>query len=191
MAGIRARDVNHRLGTLRFVQSPERMANRNEHLPGRQIERIGAEYRTDGIRMGTYEVSERRACRVIRLSRATIRYRSIRPPQDALHKRIREIAQVRIRSGYKRIHVLFRRKGIHVNHKRIYRLYCEEGLQLRTKRPRQYMSAAHRREQIKATQPNQYWSMDFVADRFGDGKRFRAQTVVDIYTRECLTIYPG
>ena len=141
--------------------------------------------------MGTYEVSERRACRVTRSSRATIRYRSIRPPQDALRKRIREIAQVRIRYGYKRIHVLLRREGVHANHKRIYRLYCEEGLQLRTKRPRRNVSAAHRRERIKATQPNQYWSMDFVADRCEDGKRFRALTVVDIYTRECLAIYPG
>ena len=105
--------------------------------------------------------------------------------------RIREIARVRVRYGYKRIHVLLAREGIQANHKRIYRLYCEEGLQLRAKRPRRHVSASHRKEAIKAIRPNQYWAMDFVSDQLVGSKRFRALTVVDVYTRECLAITPG
>ncbi len=93
---------------------------------------------------------------------------------------------MRVRYGYRRIRVLLAREGIKVNHKRIYRLYCEEGLQLRTKRPRRHVSAAHRTESVKARYPNQYWSMDFVTDQLAGGNRFRALTVVDVYTRECL-----
>ena len=138
-----------------------------------------------------YSASERRVCDVIELSRATLRYQFKRDHQDALRQRIREIAQVRVRYGYKRIHVLLAREGIKANHKRIYRLYCEEGLQLRAKRPRRHVSASHRKESIKASQPNQYWAMDFVSDQLTGGKRFRALTVVDVYTRECLAITPG
>ena len=75
-----------------------------------------------------------------------------------------------------------------VNHKRIYRLYKAEGLNLRTKRPRRRKAAANRMDRIALSAPNQSWSMDFVSDALFDGKKFRALTVVDNFTRECLAI---
>lgn len=104
--------------------------------------------------------------------------------------RLRELAQSRPRYGYLRLLVLLRREGWTVNHKRVYRLYCEEGLSLRTKkRPKR---KCHLRV-IPAgpSGPNERWSMDFVADRLVDGRRFRILTMVDLHTRECLALEAG
>jgi putative transposase len=101
---------------------------------------------------------------------------------------MREIANTRVRFGFWRIYVLIRREGWMVNHKRIYRLYKAEGLNLRTKRPRRRKAAANRMDRIALSAPNQSWSMDFVSDALFDGKKFRALTVVDNFTRECLAI---
>ena len=101
---------------------------------------------------------------------------------------MREIASTRVRFGFWRIYVLLRRAGWKANHKRIYRLYKAEGLNLRTKRPRRRKAAANRMDRIVLTRPNQSWSMDFVSDALFDGRKFRALTVVDNHTRECLAI---
>ena len=110
---------------------------------------------------------------------------------EPLKARMREIASTRVRFGFWRIYVLMRREGWKVNHKRIYRLYKAEGLNLRTKRPRRRKAAANRMDRIELTAPNQSWSMDFVSDALFDGKKFRALTVVDNFTRECLAIEVG
>ena len=102
--------------------------------------------------------------------------------------RINEIARVRVRYGYKRIHVLLVREGWRINHKRVYRIYCEEGLNLRTKRPRRHRSAAPRQQQLPATHFNESWSMDFITDSLFNGRRFRALTLVDNFSRQCLAI---
>lgn len=81
-----------------------------------------------------------------------------------------------------------RQEGWKANHKRVYRLYCQAGLNLRRKRPRRRKAAAHRLERTMLTAPNQVWSMDFVADALFDGRRFRALTVVDNFTKESLAI---
>jgi putative transposase len=133
---------------------------------------------------GGYSVSERRACGVARLARSTERYRSQKDPQTALRLRIREIAQARIRYGYRKIRVLLNREGWKVGKKRVYRLYREEGLGRR-------QVAAHQRERRKPRAPNEVWSLDFVADQLVDGRRFRALTVVDVFTRESLAIEAG
>ena len=102
--------------------------------------------------------------------------------------RLRELAGTRVRYGYRRLTVLLRREGQAVNAKRVYRLYREEGLQVRT--AKRTKRANHVRVPLAgATQPNQRWSMDFVSDRFADGRWFRILTVVDQYTRECLCAY--
>ena len=102
--------------------------------------------------------------------------------------RIRELAGSRVRYGYRRLAVLLRREGWVVNTKRGYRLYREQGLQVRTKKHGK--RAAHTRVRLpEAARPNQRWSMDFVSDRLTDGRWFRILTVVDQYTRECLCIY--
>jgi putative transposase len=141
--------------------------------------------------MEDYRVTERRACGVITISRSVFRYRSIRDGQAALRMRINEIAAVRVRYGYKRIHVLLRREGWPINHKRVYRLYCEEGLNLRAKRPKRRVSAAHRVGRQPAVRVNESWSMDFVTDSLFNGRRFSALTVVDNFSRECLAIEVG
>jgi putative transposase len=138
-----------------------------------------------------YRVSERRACGVARVSVSTFRYVSTREPRTALRQRIREIAQVRVRYGYRKIRVLLNREGWKVGKKLVYRLYREEGLTLRSKPKRRRCAARNPRERIKATVPNQAWSLDFVADQLADGRRFRALTVVDVFTREGLAIEVG
>lgn len=122
------------------------------------------------------------------LQRASWYYRSRKDEQAALRMRIKEIAAVRIRYGYLRIHVLLKREGWKINHKRVYRLYREEGLNLRAKRPRKRVSAAPRIGRSEITGMNQCWSMDFVSDTLFDGRRFRALTIVDNFSRECLGI---
>ena len=136
-----------------------------------------------------YLVSERRACRLAKLPRKMLRYASRRRSQEALRRRIVELARSRVRYGYKRIHVLLMRDGIHVNKKRVHRLYCLEGLQLRSMRPRRSVSAANRQPRRQGpTEPNVAWGMDFVSDQTSGGTKFRALTIVDMFTRECLAI---
>jgi putative transposase len=115
-------------------------------------------------------------------------YRSRRPRQDALRRRIRELAAVRISYGYRRLHVLLRREGWLINHKRVYRLYLEEGLGLKRKKPRRRRAAVARKEKKWASRPNERWAMDFMHDAFFDGRRFRVLTVIDLFTRECLAL---
>ena len=155
---------------------------------------VGAPRRREAVRylQSHYAVSERRACRVTGSARSVHRYEPRRPSQEALRQRIRDLARRRVRYGYKRIHVMLKREGIHVNKKRVHRLYCLEGLQLRAKRPRRHVSAATRQPpRAKPRAPDVAWSMDFVADQTSGGEKFRALTIVDVFTRECLAIEPG
>ena len=92
-----------------------------------------------------YQISERRARRATGLERSSQRYKSVRDPQEALRIRLKDLAAVRIRYGYRRLHVLLRREGWPVNHKRIYLLYSEEGLSIRTKLPRRKRAWRYRR----------------------------------------------
>lgn len=141
--------------------------------------------------MGRYHVSERRACRAARCWRSSLRYQSIRDPLTTLRQRMREVAHARIRYGYRRLWVLLQREGWEVGKHRFYRVYCEEGLALRRKRPWRHATAVHREQRSPATARNDLWSMDFVADELTDGRRFRAFTVIDLFTRECLAIMAG
>ena len=135
-----------------------------------------------------YRIGVRRACDVIRQSRSAWYYQPRENDDAPLLRRIEEIAATRVRYGFRRIFVLLRREGWRANHKRVYRLYCQAGLNLRRKRPRRRKAAAHRLERTVPTAPNQVWSMDFVADALFDGRRFRALTVVDNFTKESLAI---
>jgi putative transposase len=125
-----------------------------------------------------YQVSERRACRVAGVPRTTMRYRSRARDQSPLRQRIRELAAVRVRYGYRRLHILLRREGWRVNAKRVYRLYREEGLSLRLKRPKKRVSVP-RVTPPPAARPNERWSIDFLKDSLADGRAFRVFTVVD------------
>ena len=132
--------------------------------------------------------SERRSCVALGVDRSSVRYVSVKPDQVPLRLRIHDLARTRVRYGYYRICILLRREGWFVNHKRVYRLYREDGLSLRLKRPRRNVSAASRERQPPAAAPNELWSMDFVSDALFDGRRLRALTVVDAHTREALAI---
>jgi putative transposase len=139
-----------------------------------------------------YRVSERRACRVLCMTRGTYRYRSYCDPRTELRMRIREIAQARVRYGYRKIRVLLNREGWEVGKHLVYRLYKEEGLALKRMKPAGRRKAVrHREEKFKPTAPMEAWSMDFVADQLQDGTRFRSLTIVDVHTREAVAIEVG
>jgi len=133
-------------------------------------------------------LSQRRVAGLIPVERGTLRYEHHRDPQDALRVRLRELAGSRVRYGYRRLTVLLKREGWEVNAKRIYRIYTEEGLIVRTKK-RKERAQRQRVAQGAARRPNQRWSMDFVAQRLSDGRWIRVLTVVDQFTRECLCLH--
>ncbi|MDQ4121286.1 MAG: IS3 family transposase [Acidobacteriota bacterium] len=138
-----------------------------------------------------YRISIKRASALCLLARSLVYYQAHGSDDRAVRQRIKEIAATRVRYGVARIHVLLRREGWRDNHKRVRRIYREEGLNLRAKRPRRNKAAAHRMEAAQMTAPNQCWSMDFVSDALFDGRRFRALTLVDNFSRECLEIEIG
>lgn len=138
-----------------------------------------------------YRVSESRACAVVGLARSTHRYEGHRDPQPALRMRLRELAAARISYGYRRLQVMLQREGWAVNHKRVYRLCVEEGLILRTRRPRRRRSAVPRVASPPPARRNERWSMDFVADELGWGQRFRVLTIIDHVSRESPALEVG
>jgi putative transposase len=132
-------------------------------------------------------VSQRRACKVIGVDRASVRYRSRRLDDGPIRTRLRELAAVRRRFGYRRLHVLLRREGMHMNHKKLRRLYGEERLQVRRHGGRK-RALGTRAPMAMPQGPNQRWSLDFLSDALTDGRRFRILAVVDDFTRECLCL---
>jgi putative transposase len=135
-----------------------------------------------------YGLSERRACRLVEIGRSTLRYRP-RGGVDTglLRQRLRELAAERPRFGYRRLHVLRQREGVVVNHKRIARLYREEGLTVRRRRRKRVACSSRGRAAVPG-RPNQQWGVDFVSDILAWGRRIRLFTVVDVFTREALAI---
>jgi putative transposase len=133
------------------------------------------------VRVG-FQVSERRSCQVIGVHRSTTRYQSVASDQAALRMRLRDLAAVRVRYGYRRLHLLLCREGWQVNHKRVYRLYRLEGLALRLTKRRKRASAG-RVVRGAAAAPNERWSMDFVHDQLVNGRRIRVLTIVDNFSR--------
>ena len=131
--------------------------------------------------------SERRACRLVRLSRSRWQYRSVRGDDAALRTRLRELAAAKPRWGYQQLHVLLRRDGYLVNHKKVLRLYREEGLAVTRRRRKKHVAVA-RVPRPKPTTRTERWSMDFVSDALFDGRPFRCFTLVDDFTRECVAI---
>ena len=140
-----------------------------------------------GILTAERAIGVTRACGLVGISRSMYGYKSCRSPALELRSRIAELAAMKRRYGYRRIHVLLRREGWSVNHKRTYRLYREQGLMVR-KRKRKRIGLAERLVLPAAQAPDQSWSMDYVADGLIDGRKLRALTIVDDFTRECLAI---
>jgi len=130
--------------------------------------------------------SERRACRFTGFARSSQRYRSRRADRRALRERLHTLAVLRPRWGYRRLYVLLRREGYAVNRKLVHRLYREEGLAVRRRKRKRV--AVPRSPLAAPSGPNERWSVDFVSDALADGRRFRALTIVDDFTRESPAI---
>ncbi|GLS19240.1 hypothetical protein GCM10007874_22570 [Labrys miyagiensis] len=134
-------------------------------------------------------LSERRACSIVGADRKTVRYRSCRPPDTDLRRRLRDLAHERRRFGYRRLFVLLRREGEPSGVNRIHRLYREEGLSVR-KRSARRKAVGTRAPILVEAKANARWSFDFVHDQFANGRRFRILNVVDDVTKECLAAIP-
>lgn len=136
----------------------------------------------------TRSTSLRRACRVVGLSTATWRYQPRRSAANAtLLEQLHARAAERSRFGYRRLHVLIARDGTVVNHKRVYRLYRQAGLQVRRRR-RKRLTRGERVPLPTPSRRGERWSMDFTLDTLADGRAFRTLNIVDDYTRECVAI---
>ena len=133
-------------------------------------------------------LSQRRACRLVGAGRSTIRYRHHRSRDEAaLRARLREVAAQRPRFGYRRLHVMLRREGIIVNHKRIERLYREEGLAVR-RRTRKSLAPIRRGRPAPPHRANEQWALDFLQDALASDRKMRLLSIIDVFTREALAL---
>ena len=138
-----------------------------------------------------FKVSQRRACKMLSQPRATQRYLpNIQVDEKPLTRRIIELASMFGRYGYRRITTLLQEDGWWVNHKRVERIWRREGLKVPKKQPKRGRlwindgSCIRRRSESQ----NDVWAYDFVQGRTHDGRRFRMLTLIDEFTRECLSI---
>jgi len=136
--------------------------------------------------MRDHEISQRRACKLIGVDPKTVRRER---PQDCpeIRKEIQEIAGKRRRFGYRRIGILLERTGMTMNHKKLYRIYREEGLSVKRRRGHK-RARGSRTPMLEALRPNARWSLDFLADRFGTSRKFRILAVIDDCSRENLCL---
>jgi putative transposase len=133
-------------------------------------------------------LSQRRACRLVGSARSAIRYQQRRRGEDeVLRSRLRELAAQRPRFGYRRLHALLRREGVGVNHKRVERLYREEGLAVR-RRTRRTLSPILRGRPAPPRRVNEQWALDFLQDALASGRKLRLLSVIDVFTREALAL---
>jgi putative transposase len=136
--------------------------------------------------------SERRACKTLGFARSSHRYKSVADRQEFLRIRLKDLAAARVNYGYRRLYILLQREGWDINHKRVYRLYTQEGLTMRTRRPkRRFVSTTIRCERPTIQSANECWSMDFVSDQLASGHWIRVLTIVDNFTRESLVLHAG
>lgn len=131
-----------------------------------------------------HQLSERRACYLVGLSRTGYRYQSLPRRDEAFTERLKTLAVEHSRYGYRLLHGLLKAEGLVVNKKRTYRIYAEQGLQVRTKKRRKFQQP--RLPMLLPTMANERWSMDFVSDQLSQGRRFRVLNIVDDFTREMV-----
>ena len=137
--------------------------------------------------VAVHGLSQRRACKVLKVDRSSVRYKSVRPDDTAERAAMKAVATERRRFGYRRIHIMLERQGIVMNLKKLRRLYSEEWLQMRKRGGRKRALGA-RRPMAVPQAANDRWSLDFISDALTDGRRFRVLVVVDDFTRECLAL---
>jgi putative transposase len=137
--------------------------------------------------MKDYNFSQRRALKLVNLHRSVGRYVTKKPKDEEARKEIKAIALERPRFGYRRIHVMLRKNGIKMNHKKLFRLYREMGLKVR-KRGSRRRAIGPRLTKVKAIEINHVWSLDFMSDRLADGRKIRLLNIIDEFSRESLKI---
>ncbi len=136
-----------------------------------------------------YPISQRRACRLFRLSRTVDNYKSKRSDDPKLVERLKELASQRRRFGAKRLHTLLKREGFKVNLKKVKRIYRQQNLLLKQRKKIKIKSSIRVPLEVP-TKPNQRWCMDFVSDQLGpSGRRFRVLTVVDVFSIESIALF--
>jgi len=157
---------------------------------------VGPREEREAVRVAREEakLSERHACGLIGMHRGSWRYRPRESSDGALRARLRELAAERVRFGYRRLWAMLRRdknadgtRRWTVNHKRVHRIYREEGLAMRRKEAKRLRAIA-RTPLERPTGANQAWTMDFTKDRLASGRNFRTLNLMDGYTREALWI---
>lgn len=149
-----------------------------------QARRVGVDYL-----MTHWQYSQRQACELVRVARSSARYQPQSHPEEVeLMSQIRRLAQENPAYGCPRITALLRRQGCLVNHKRVHRLWKQEGLQLPRRRPRKQRRGPKGEVVNRAEYYNHVWSYDFLEDQTEAGSKLRILTVLDEYTRECLEI---
>lgn len=134
--------------------------------------------------MERHDISQRRACRLVSVDPKTVRRKRI-PDCPEIRQRMRELASERRRFGYRRIGLMLEREGITMNHKKLRRLYAEDGLSVKRRRGRKRATGVRAPIEMPS-KPNERWSLDFLSDVFEPGRRFRMLAVIDDCTRECL-----
>jgi len=146
--------------------------------------------RREAVRLAgdAHGLSERRRCRLVGTSRATVRYRSRRPCDDVLREQLVAFATVRRRWGYRRLAILVKRAGMMVNLKRIYRVYRAAGLTLRQRKKKLRSAARPPQPAVMPTHCNHWWSMDFLKDWLATERPFRVFTLEDLFSREALAL---
>jgi transposase InsO family protein len=137
--------------------------------------------------MTAHSLSQRRACGLIGITRRAFRRAPGADRNRLLRQRLRELAEERRRWGCPMLYLMLRREGWRANHKRVERLYREEGLSLRRRRRRKRLSHL-RVMRARPVAPNQTWAVDFIHDSLFNGRRFRAFAVLDEWSRESLAI---
>jgi putative transposase len=135
-----------------------------------------------------YALSERRACRTVGVWRSSLRYERTKASQGPLRRRLRELAGVRVRAGYRQLHTLLLRKGWDMKRKRVYRLYTDEGLTLKRKRPKRHRTAVAPIVSQVAAEPNGLWARDSMHDPLAQHESIRVLTAIGVCTRECFAL---
>jgi len=157
---------------------------------------VGPREEREAVRVARQEarLSERHACGLIGMHRGSWRYQSRERNDEELRQRLREMAEERVRFGYRRLWAMLRREknadGTRrwvVNHKRVHRIYREEGLAMRRKQAKRLRAAARGPLELP-TRADQFWTMDFTKDRLASGRNFRTLNLMDGHTREALWI---
>jgi putative transposase len=177
------RDENTRLRKL--VDGPE--SGQRHVAGGDRKKRVGlVDRRSDaGWLRSHYPASERRVCGLMGMAVSSYRYESQRT-DEPLRTKLVELAREKPRFGYRRLHVLLRRSGEQVNHKRLHRIYCEAGLRIRRKKRKHCLREGT--PLVARTAANQEWALDFAHDAVACGRAIRVLSVVGAYTRECLAL---